>query len=399
MIVSKKTGFVPLSLVVAALAALGPFTIDTYLPSFPDIAADLSASHAQMQFTLSLYLMATAIATLIYGPLSDGFGRRRVIMTALAIYLLASIGCALAENIDQLILLRIGQGLSASAGMVIGRAMIRDVYHGAQAQQVMARVMLLFSIAPAVAPILGGWLHDIFGWHSVFLFLALLAAVLLLMIWQGTRETLAVEHRHSVHPFAIARAYGMALCNRHFLALVFSFAMMFSGFFVYVAGAPSVIYDFLGLGVNDFWVMFVPSVAAIMVGSQLAGWLATRLSPERTVWLGMGILMLASLLNMLQSLFLAPTPLTVVAPLGLYVLGMAVSMPNINLMGLDCFPRNRGMASAVQSFVQMGFTALVVGTLVPLVSVALPYMTFAMFGLSLSGMLLWMLRGRVGADK
>jgi len=100
MTVSQKTGFVPLSLVVAALAALGPFTIDTYLPSFPDIAADLAASHAQMQFTLSLYLLAAAVATLIYGPLSDGFGRRRVIMTALGIYLLASIGCALAENID-----------------------------------------------------------------------------------------------------------------------------------------------------------------------------------------------------------------------------------------------------------------------------------------------------------
>jgi len=379
---------------VAALAALGPFTIDTYLPSFPDIAADLSASPAQMQFTLSLYLLASAIATLIYGPLSDGFGRRRVIMAALGIYVLASIGCALAENINQLILLRIGQGLSASAGMVIGRAMIRDVYQGPTAQRVMARVMLLFAIAPAIAPIIGGWLHDMLGWHSVFLFLALLAAVLLLMLWQGSTETLATDKRHSVHPMAIARAYGMALRNRHFLMLVFSFAMMFSGFFIYVAGAPSVIYGFLALGVNDFWVMFVPCVAAIVLGSQIAGWLAGRLSPERTVWLGLSILLLASLMNILQSLLLPPTPLTVVGPLGLYVLGMAISMPNINLMALDCFPRNRGMASAIQSFVQMAFTALVVGAWVPLVAVGLPYMTLSMFGLSLLGVALWMLRGR-----
>jgi len=314
-------------------------------------------------------------------------------MAALAIYLVASIGCALAVNIDQLILLRIGQGLSASAGMVIGRAMIRDVYHGSEAQRVMARVMLLFAIAPAVAPIIGGWLHDILGWHSVFLFLALVAATLLLLIWQGTNETLAEDRRHSVHPVAIARAYGMALSNRHFLALVFCFAMMFSGFFIYVAGAPSVIYDFLGLGVNDFWVMFVPSVAAIMLGSQVAGWLAGRLRPVQTVWLGLALMLAASALNILQSLLLPPAPLNVVAPLGFYVLGMAISMPVINLMGLDCFPHNRGMASAVQSFVQMAFTALIVGALVPLVAVALPYMALSMFGLNLLGLMLWVLRG------
>jgi len=253
MQVKQQTGIlVPLSLVVAALATLAPFSIDTYLPSFPDIAAGLTASDAQMQLTLSLYLLASAISTLIYGPISDGFGRRRVIMVALAIYVLASIGCALAESIDQLILMRIGQGLSASAGMVIGRAMVRDVYQGPEAQRVMARVMLLFAIAPAIAPIIGGWLHDILGWHSVFLFLALVALALLLMLWLATAETLAPEMRYSVHPVAIARAYGMALRHRHYLALVFCFAMMFSGFFIYVAGAPSVIYGFLGLGVNDF---------------------------------------------------------------------------------------------------------------------------------------------------
>jgi DHA1 family bicyclomycin/chloramphenicol resistance-like MFS transporter len=391
---TQQTGALPLSLVVAALATLAPFTIDTYLPSFPDIGSDLSASHAQMQLTLSLYLLASAIATLIYGPLSDGFGRRRVIMVALGIYVIASIACALAVNIEQLILLRVGQGLSASAGMVIGRAMVRDVYHGPEAQRVMARVMLLFAVAPAVAPIIGGWLHDMLGWHSVFLFLAAVAAALLLMVWQGTNETLTEDKRHSVHPVAIAKAYGLALRNRHFLTLVFCFAMTFSGFFIYVAGAPSVIYDFLGLGVNDFWIMFVPSVAAIMLGSQVAGWTAGRLTPEQTVRLGLGLMLLASLMNILQSLMLPPTPLTVVAPLGLYVLGMAISMPVINLMGLDCFPRNRGMASAMQSFVQMAFTSLVVGALVPLVAVALPYMALSMFALSLCGVALWLMRGR-----
>jgi DHA1 family bicyclomycin/chloramphenicol resistance-like MFS transporter len=380
----------PLSLVVAALAMLAPFTIDTYLPSFPDIAAELAASHAQMQQTLSLYLLAFAVSTLIYGPLSDSFGRRRVILLALVIYTLTSIGCAYAENIEQLIMLRIGQGLSASAGLVVGRAMIRDVYHGAQAQRVMARVMLLFGIAPAVAPLIGGWLHDLHGWRAVFVFLALLAAALFLMIGMVTGETLAREKRHSIHPVAVGRAYGKALRSGKFLALVACFALMFSGFFLYVAGAPTVIYDFLGLGVNDFWVLFIPSVVAIMLGSQLSGRLAGRLSPARTVSLGFALMVMAALLNVAQGLLLAPATFSVVAPLALYVLGMALTMPNLNLMALDCFPHNRGMASAMQSFVQMTFTSLVVGVVVPLVAVSVPALALAMLGLNLGGLLLWL---------
>jgi MFS transporter, DHA1 family, multidrug resistance protein len=170
---------------------------------------------------------------------------------------------------------------------------------------------------------------------------------------------------------------------------VFCFALMFGAFFIYVAGAPTVVYDFLGLGVNDFWMLFVPSVAAIMLGSQISGWLAGRVSPQRTVGFGFGLMLVAALLNMLQAMLLTATPLTVVTPVALYVLGMALAMPNINLMALDCFPSNRGMASAMQSFVQMTFTALVVGVLVPLVSTDLPTMTATMLGLSLTGVILW----------
>lgn len=379
----------PLSLVVAALAMLAPFTIDTYLPSFPDIAAELSASHAQMQQTLSLYLLAFAVSTLIYGPLSDSFGRRRVVLGALALYTVTSIGCALVDDIQQLILLRIGQGLSASAGLVVGRAMIRDVYHGAEAQRVMARVMLLFGIAPALAPLVGGLLHDLSGWRSVFVFLALLAAVVLGMIGFAHSETLLREKRHSIHPMAVGRAYARAIRSGRFMALVFCFALMFSGFFLYVAGAPTVIYDFLGLGVNDFWVLFIPSVAAIVLGSQLSGRLAGRLSPARTVSLGFGLMLAAALLNVAQGLLLEPATLNVVAPLAFYVLGMALTMPNLNLMALDCFPHNRGMASAMQSFVQMSFTSLVVGAVVPLVATAVIPLALTMLGLNLAGFTLW----------
>ncbi len=393
----QQSRWLPLSLVVAALAMLAPFTIDTYLPSFPDIASQLSASPLQMQQTLSLYLFAFAASTLIYGPLSDSFGRRRVVWGALLLYTAASIGCALVEDIHQLILLRIVQGLSASAGLVVGRAMVRDVYHGAAAQRVMARVMLLFAIAPALAPVLGGMLHDLFGWRAVFVFLALLAFLLLAMIHFVTGETLAAQKRHSIHPVSVGKAYAKVLRSARFMTLVFSFALMFGGFFLYVAGAPTVIYEFLGLGVNDFWVLFVPSVVAIMLGSQLSGLLAGRFSPTATVSTGFVLMLVAALLNVLQAQLLAPATFNVVAPLALYVLGMALTMPNISLMALDCFPRNRGMASAMQSFVQMSLTGLVVGVIVPLVTQSVLTLAIAMLVLNLAGFSLWRwLRRREG---
>jgi len=387
-----------MSLVVAALAMLAPFTIDTYLPSFPDIAAELSASHMQMQQTLSLYLLAFAVSTLIYGPLSDSFGRRRVILVALGLYSLVSIGCALAQDIHQLIALRIGQGLTASAGLVAGRAMVRDVYHGAEAQRVMSRVMQLFGIAPAIAPIIGGWLHDLVGWRAVFLFLALVALLLLAMMGLSTRETLALQKRHSIHPMMVGRAYAKAVLSARFMAIVLSFALMFSGFFLYVAGAPTVIYDFLGLGVRDFWVLFIPSVAAIMLGSHFSGRLAGKLSPRRTVSLGFGLMLTAAVLNVTQGIMLQPATLNVVAPVALYVFGMALVMPNLNLMALDCFPENRGMASAMQSFVQMTATSLVVGLVVPKVAVAVAPLALTMLALNLAGFILWQwLRWQKGA--
>jgi len=311
------------------------------------------------------------------------------VLVALALYSLTSIGCALVNDIHQLIALRIGQGLSASAGLVVGRAMVRDVYHGAEAQRVMSRVMLLFGVAPAVAPLIGGWLHDLVGWRAVFVFLALLALLLLAMIGLATGETLAPEKRHSIHPSSVGRAYVKALLSARFMALVLCFALMFSGFFLYVAGAPTVIYDFLGLGVNDFWVLFIPSVAAIMLGSQLSGRLAGKLSPQRTVTLGFALMLTAAVLNVVQAIVLLPATVNVVAPLALYVLGMALTMPNLNLMALDCFPKNRGMASAMQSFVQMTATSLVVGAVVPRVAVAVAPLALTMLALNLAGFILW----------
>ena len=387
--VSEYRGRLPLSLMVAMLAMLAPFTIDTYLPSFPDIANELVATPLQVQQTMSLYLLAFALSTLFYGPLSDSLGRKKIATVALLIYAASSIGCALALNIEQLIVMRIGQGIAASAGLVIGRAMIRDCYSGPQAQRVMARMMLIFAIAPAVAPVIGGLLHELFGWRSVFWFLAGLGLLLAVLLSVGSSETHPRQQRQSIHPVLVGRAYAAALVSGRFMGLAFTFALMFGGFFLYVAGAPHIIYDHLGLGVNDFWVLFVPIVVGVMLGSFIAGRLAGHITSERTVWLGFMVMVVASLCNLLQSYLLAPAPINVIAPAALYLMGMAIAMPNLSLMGLDCFPQNRGMASAMQSFTQMGMTALVVGLIVPWVSLEVSWMALTMLLLNGAALLLW----------
>lgn len=369
---------------------VAPFSIDTYLPSFPDIAREFAATPLQMQQTLSFYLFGFALTMLFYGPLSDAVGRRGVAIAALTLYTLCAVLGALSSDIQMLLATRIGQGVTASAGVVVGRAMIRDAFAGHHAQRVMARVMMIFAVAPAVAPILGGWLHELFGWRSVFWFLALLGLTLVVMLAVATPETLPREGRHSFHPRQVLRIYLEALRHRRFLGLIAVFALMFGGFFLYVASSPAIIYEHLQRGPDDFWLLFVPMVAGIMGGSLLTSRLAGRVTPLRTVHLGFALMGTAALLNVVQAYVLAAGPLTIVGPLVVYALGAALAMPALSLMAMDCFPRNRGMAAALQGFVQMSFNAVVAGVAVPLVSRSVSALALTMLGLCLAALVCWM---------
>lgn len=378
-----------IAFIVAALSMLAPFTIDTYLPSFPAIAAELSATHVQMQQTMSLYLAAFAVTTLFYGPLSDAVGRRPVILGALLLYAASGVGAALAQSIGVLLFWRVVQGVAASAGMVVGRAMVRDSFHGHHAQRVMSHVMLIFAVAPAIAPIIGGVLQYSSGWRAVFWFLAMLGVALTLFAWWRTPETLAAEARHSIHPRQVAKSYAMALRHGRFMGLVSAFAISFGGFFLYITGSPVLIYDHLHLGPNDFWMQFVPMVGGLMLGSYSMSRLAGRITPRRGIVIGYLLMVVAGVGNVLQAWWLAPTPLSVLAPLVLYAYAVAFSMPNLTLLALDCFPRNRGMASSVQSFTQVAFNAVVAGVLVPLLSAQVMTLALGMLMLALAGFAIW----------
>lgn len=368
---------------------LAPFSIDSYLPSLPYIARDLQAADWQAQQTLSLYLVAFAGTTLLYGPLSDAFGRRTVILAALALYTVSSVGCAFAANIHWLLAMRVLQGAAASGPVVIGRAIVRDAFSGARAQRMMSQVMLYFALAPALAPILGGYLQELHGWRSVFWFLAGLA--LLLWVWTALwlPETLAVGERHPADPRTLARGYWRALRHGDFMLVVLAFALAFGGLFLYIAASPVLLYRHLGFAADDFGWLFVPMVGGLMLGAFVSGRLAGRYSHAQAANFGFAAMLGGAALDLATALALAPNAWNTIGPIVLYAAGMSLALPNLSLIGLECLPRRRGLASAVQGFLQMALGGVVAGALAPLLAPRLPLLASGTLLLSALGFLFW----------
>jgi DHA1 family bicyclomycin/chloramphenicol resistance-like MFS transporter len=374
---------------IALLSMIGPFSIDTYLPSFPDIEQDFFINRALLSQSLGAYLAAAAVATLFWGPLSDRIGRRFVILGTLVFYLAASIGCALATDYTTFLVFRVLQGIAASGGMVAGRAMIRDAHDSHEAHRAMAYVMMLFAVAPAIAPVIGGWLHDAFGWRSVFYFLAGYSALIILMTLRFLGETLSLEHRQSFRPSSVLRLYGKILINHRYQALVFSLGASFGGLFLYIAASPTVIYDFLKLDSHHFGLQFIPMTSGIILGSFVSGRLSHHWKSRPIVSLALAIMLIGAALNIAQALWLPPAPFTLIAPQVLYAVGIALAMPGFSILALDCFPNNRGAAAAVQSFVQMMLTAVVASLLLPALLPTVVHFAIAQTAMLVVAILLW----------
>lgn len=355
-----------LAILLACLSAIGPFSIDTYLPAFPSIAKALGATDLQVQQTLTAYLAPFAFMMLWHGALSDALGRRRVILWGLALYGAASLACVFAFRIEHLWLGRALQGLSAGAGMIVGRAIIRDLLDGPAAQRLMAQSAMVFAIAPAIAPIIGGWIHAFFDWHMIFVFLTLFAATLWLAVWKLLPETLPVEKRQDLHPLHLWHAYLAVFGHPRFLLLALTVALNFAGFFIYVLSAPVFLMRHLGVSAQGFAWMFVPAVAGMMLGSWLSGRSAGHLSSRRSLAIAYSLMIAAAVANLGLNLAIVPGLPWAVLPLALYTCGMAYSMPILTLLALDLFPARRGLASSCQGTIQTGLNALIAAVVVPL---------------------------------
>lgn len=374
---------------------LGPFSIDTFLPSFPALARDFAVSSLELQQTLSAYLLPFAVMTLFHGTLSDSYGRRPVILASLVVYLVASIGCALAESFAQFLLFRGLQGLSAGAGMVVGRAIIRDSFEGFDAQRLMSLVTMIFGLAPVLAPVIGGWLQSAFGWQSVFVFLALYGAAMLAVCCWRLPETHPLSARQPFSPAPLARNYLHLASNGRMLLLSLAIALNFSGFFLYISSAPAFVYNLMRLGANEFAWLFVPGIVGVMIGAYLSGRTAGKLTPQRTVKAGYLIMFGAALANIVHSALAEPAVPWSVLPVMCYTAGMALAMPSIMLLALDLFPRNRGLASSLLGFGHSAFTALTAGLISPLLSGSTQTLALGMAGLMACGWLSWMTFRRI----
>ncbi len=374
-----------IALLLASMSALGPFSIDTYLPSFHDIADKLQATQIEVQQTLAAYLLAFAVMTLWHGAISDRFGRRKVILVALGLFAVASAGCAFATRIEHLWFWRAMQGVTAGAGIVISRAIVRDLYDGAPAQRLMSQITMMFAFAPAIAPVIGGWLQTLFGWRSVFAFLVLCTAALWLACWKLLPETLPPEKRQSLKPAYLGKTYWKVLTSPLFLSACAALSFNFGGFFIYVLSAPVFLMTHLGIHETGFLWLFGPAMAGLMSGSWISGRLAGKLAPGKTVQRGYLIMGAAFAINLTLNLSLPPGLPWSVLPLYVYTLGMSLAMPNLTLFALDPFPAQRGLAASCQTFFQSGFNSLAAAFIAPLLWGSTLTMALGMGGLMLSG--------------
>ena len=380
-----------LAMLLACLGMLGPFSIDTYIPAFTGIARSLDATPLQMQQTLSAYLFGFALLNLFHGALSDSLGRRPVILWGIGVFVLASVGCALSQSIGQLVLFRALQGMSAGAGMVVSRAIIRDMFVPAEAQRVMSQVTIYFGIAPAVAPMVGGWLFVGLGWHAIFWFLALISAVLWATVWRSLPETLHATQRQTVHLGQLLRGYLQMVSSPRFMALALASGIPFNGMFLYVLSAPVWLGEILQLQPTQFFWFFIMSVSGIMLGAWLSGRLAGRIKPKYQIRRGFVIMLGTSLANVALSLFAAPHPFWAMLTVSIFSFGWALMVPVVTLMVLDLVPERRGMASSVQAFIGSMANGLVAGVIAPLVmhsAAALALTSIGMLGIGI-GAWLW----------
>ena len=379
-----------LALLLACLGMLGPFSIDTYLPAFSGIAATLGATPAQMQQTLSSYLLGFALMNLFHGALSDSFGRRPVVLSGVALFTLASVGCALSSSIGALVFFRALQGISAGAGMVVSRAIIRDMFPPDDAQRVMSQVTIYFGVAPAVAPMIGGLLFAYIGWHSIFWLLVVLGAALWAAMFRWLPETLQVEARQSFAAGNLLRGYAGLMRNPRFVALVFASGVPFNGMFLYVLSAPVFLGELLQLAPTQFFWFFVLTIGGVMGGAWLSGRLAGRTKPRHQIRHGFLIMLVTSLVNVALNLVFEPHVVWALLPIAVFAFGWSLMVPAVTLMALDQAPARRGMASSVQSCVGSLANAAVAGVVAPLVmhsAIGLALTSLAMMGV---GVVAWL---------
>lgn len=380
--------------VLAGLGMVGPFSIDTVFPAFTGIERDFAITPVATQQLLSVYLVSFAALSLWHGPISDAVGRRPVVLAGTVAYTLASIGCALAPTFELLLLLRAVQGMSAGAGQIVSRAMVRDLYEGPQAQRVMSHIAMIFAVAPAVAPVVGGLLLLVADWRGIFIALAGYGVLLVIAVAVVLPETNPAQQRSPLRAALVVGSLWSIARSRDGQVLAVALTLTFAGMFAYISSAPLFIFGALGLGERDFWILFTPLIGGMVVGSWLGGRVAHRSSRARICAAGFALSVAGGLGNAVIGTLLALDPTVPRLPWAVLMLpvitaGAALSMPIITLAMLDRFPDQRGAAASVQLFVSLLVNAVVAGAVAPVLGADTRWLAIGALVSTIGGALAW----------
>lgn len=352
-----------LAALLTTLVALGPLSTDLYLPSLPTLAAVFSTDAARVQLTLSVFLAGFAVGQLVYGALSDRFGRRPVMLGGLALYLLASVACLFAQSISMLIAARFVQALGACAGPVLGRAIVRDVWGPVEAVRVLAYVSGSMALAPLVGPTLGGFLTVWFGWQSNFVLLALFSALQIAAVWYWLGESNQHLDRSATQPGRIIKNFAILLVDRNYLGYLLALSFSYSALFAFISGSSFVLSTRFGLSPQVFGMCFGLVVAGYVSGSMLSGRLVRRYGGDHLLHVGGWIGAFAGAVMWGLERAGVHHLVAVLAPMFFVTLSIGLVMSNAVGRALAPYPKMAGAASSLMGFCQMSMAALV-GTLV-----------------------------------
>ncbi len=392
---SRRSVPLGLAVLLGALSMLSPFSIDTFFPSFRAMQAEFGIGPLEMQQALTAYLVPFAFTALVHGPLSDALGRRPVVLWGIGIYSCASLACVFAPGYSTLLLFRAAQGMTAGVGMAVGRAVIRDRFQGPDAQRLMSAVTMVFSIAPAVAPVVGGWIHVWLGWRAVFGFLALFGVALWIAALLLLRESHPPALRVPLHAGSLAATSWRIARDPRFLPLALAAGLSFSAALLYVGSAPAIVFDHWRLPETAFAALFVPIVLGFMGGAWASGRLAGRWRPDRQVLTGYAVsIVAAAAALLLHASVEAPPRLAQQASIALISFGIQLSFPPITLRMLDMFPRVRGSVASVQSFVGLLLGSTTIGVVAPLLQRSMLWLSIGSVCASLTSLTLWGISSR-----
>jgi DHA1 family bicyclomycin/chloramphenicol resistance-like MFS transporter len=391
----RRTAGARITLTLAALGMLGPFTINTVFPAFSRIGDEFGASDVVLQQLISVYLASFAVMSVFHGPLSDALGRKRVMLTGLAIYVLAMLGATLATGMGMLIALRVLQGVSAGAATIVSRVVVRDLFEGAEAQRLMARVMMIFAVSPVVAPVLGGWLLLLGDWRWVFAGVGLYG-ILVMVLTALMPESLPREARIPLRLGSVLGSLWEVGRSPMMLRIALATAFGFAAHFVFVAAAPIIVVRLLGLGEQDFWVLFGPLIIGMMAGSLVVGRAADVMERSRLITIGYLGTLATSVLNLVL-VILAPEPaggldvslLPVLIGPALMSFTASLFFAPMQLEILELFPLQRGAAASMGTFFTLVMNALLSGVIAPLITGSLTVVAVAALGYVVVGALLW----------